>query len=101
MMLALPWLRMPIPPDIRDELARRRFDEHREAQRDTRRDHLRTALACWIWCLLGLALIALSMRLTDETIAQALFWGGLGIGNAGMIFTLLGAYRRGEKRGDW
>jgi hypothetical protein len=92
---------MPIPADIRDELARRRFAEHREAQRDTRRDYVRTALACWGWCMLGIAFIAFSMRLTHQTIAEALFWSGLGIGNAGMIFTLLAAYRRGEKRGDW
>jgi hypothetical protein len=92
---------MPIPQDIREELARRRFAEHREAQRDTRRDYIRTALACWAWCILGLAFIALSFHLTDMVIAEGLFWLGLGVGNAGMIFTLLGAYRRGEQRGDW
>ena len=92
---------MPIPAEIREELARRRNAEHREAQRDTRRDYVRTALACWAWCLLGLAFIALSFRLADVTTAEALFWLGLGTGNAGIIFTLLGAYRRGEKRGDW
>lgn len=92
---------MPIPAEIRDELARRRNAEHREAQRDTRRDHVRTALACWGWCILGLAFIALSFHLTDIAVAEALFWMGLGTGNAGIIFTLLGAYRRGEKRGDW
>lgn len=92
---------MPLPPDIRDELARRRFAEHAEAQRDTRRDHVRTALTCWGWCLLGIAMIGTSFGLTHQTLAEALFWGGLGVGNAGMIFTLLGAYRRGEKRGDW
>ena len=92
---------MPSLDDIRDQIARRNDAAHREALRDTRRDHVRTALACWGWCLLGLGFIALSFRLTDVTIAEALFWSGLGIGNAGIIFTLLGAYRRGEKRGDW
>ena len=92
---------MPIPLEIREELARRRFAEHRDAQRDTRRDYIWTALVCWAWCILGLAFIAVSFHLTDMVIAEALFWLGLGVGNAGMIFTLLGAYRRGEKRGDW
>lgn len=92
---------MPTLAEIRDEIARRRDAEHREAQRDTRRDYLRTALACWGWCLAGLGLVALSFHLTDETWAEASFWTGLGVGNTGMIFTLLGAYRRGEKRGDW
>ena len=92
---------MPIPLEIREELARRRFAEHREAQRDTRRDYIRTALTCWAWCLLGIAFIAVSFHLTDMATAEVFFWLGLGVGNAGMIFTLLAAYRRGEKRGDW
>ena len=92
---------MPIPLELREELARRRDAEHQQARRDTRRDYIRTALVCWAWCILGLAFIALSFHLTDMTIAEGFFWTGLGVGNAGMIFTLLGAYRRGEQRGDW
>ena len=92
---------MPIPAEIREELARRRSAEHREAERDKRRDYVRTAIVCWAWCILGLVFIALSFHLTDIVIAEALFWTGLGIGNAGIIFTLLALYRRGEKRGDW
>jgi uncharacterized membrane protein YcjF (UPF0283 family) len=92
---------MPIPLHIREELQRKRLEEHREAERDKRRDYVRTALACWAWCLFGVALIAWSFHSTNEDLARAAFWGGLGIGNAGMIFTLLSAYRRGEDRGDW
>ena len=92
---------MPTLDDIRDDLARRHDAEHREAQRDTRRDYIRTALVCWAWCLLGLGFIAASFAVTGETTGRILFLSGIGIGNGGMIFTLLGAYRRGEERGDW
>lgn len=92
---------MPTLDELRDQIARRHDAEHRAAQSDTRRDYVRTALACWGWCLVGLGLVGLSFHVTDMTIAEVAFWSGLGIGNAGMIFTLLGAYRRGEARGDW
>jgi hypothetical protein len=46
-------------------------------------------------------LIAWSAHTTDEVLGHAAFWGGLGLGNSGIIYTLLAAYRRGEKRGDW
>ena len=92
---------MPIPPEISEELQRRRFAEHREAGRDTLWDYLRTALACVGWCIAGLGLIAWSLTTTDERYAKAIFWAGLGVGNAGIIFSILGLYRRGEARGDW
>jgi hypothetical protein len=92
---------MPIPIEIREELQRRRLAEHRAAERDKRWDYLRTALQCWGWCLAGIAMIAWSLHTTDERYARAVFWAGLGIGNAGMIFSILGLYRRGEARGDW
>jgi hypothetical protein len=46
-------------------------------------------------------LIAWSAHTNDETLGNAAFWGGLGLGNSGIIYTLLAGYRRGEKRGDW
>ncbi len=92
---------MPLPSEIREELSRRHFEAHRQAERDTRADLIRTALACWGWCLLGIGSIAWSFHTTDETLGRAAFWTGIGTGNAGMIFTLLAAYRRGEQRGDW
>ena len=92
---------MPIPRGISEDLQRRHLAEHREAERDKRWDYARTALQCWGWCILGLALIAWSVHTTNETLGRAAFWAGAGIGNAGMIFSILGLYRRGEARGDW
>jgi hypothetical protein len=92
---------MPIPREISEELQRRRLSEHGEAERDKRWDYLRTALECWGWAVLGVALMAWSVHTTDERFARAAFWAGLGVGNAGWIFSILGLYRRGEARGDW
>lgn len=72
-----------------------------DAKRDKLWDYVVTALTCVVWCGIGVFLIAWSAHTTDTVLGYAAFWGGLGIGNAGIIFTLLAAYRRGEKRGDW
>lgn len=80
---------------VRDEAARI------EASRDRRRDLGRTAIACLGWSALGIACILWSGHTTNYTYGTIAFYSGVGIGNGGIIFTLLGAYRRGEKRGDW
>ena len=80
---------------VRDEAAQV------EASRDRRRDLALTAFACLGWSALGLACILWSAHTTNYTYGTMAFYGGIGIGNGGIIFTLLGAYRRGEKRGDW
>jgi hypothetical protein len=59
-----------------------------------RRDHILTALACLGWCAVGLGLIAWSMHTTDEIWGRRAFYAGVGIGNVGIIYTLLAAYRR-------
>lgn len=84
-----------------ESMAERRREEAVQANRDKLRDYVVTALMCFVWCGVGVFLIAWSAHTTDETMGRAAFWGGLGIGNTGIIFTLLAAYRRGEKRGDW
>jgi hypothetical protein len=92
---------MPLPRHLLDDLQRRRAQEDKAAERDKLLDYARTAVMCWAWCLVGLALIGWSFHTTDESWGRIAFLAGLGLGNAGMIFTLLGAYRRGEQRGDW
>lgn len=84
-----------------ESMAVKRREEAVQANRDKVRDYVLTALSCFAWCGAGVFLIAWSAHTTDQTLGNAAFWGGLGIGNAGIIFTLLAAYRRGEKRGDW
>ena len=84
-----------------ESMAERRRAEAVQANRDKTRDYVLTALTCFVWCVIGTFLIAWSAHTTDETLGNMAFWGGLGLGNAGIIYTLLAGYRRGEKRGDW
>lgn len=92
---------MPLPKHLLESMAEQRRHEAVQANRDKFRDYVVTALMCFVWCAAGTFLIAWSAHTTDETLGRAAFWGGLGLGNAGIIYTLLAAYRRGEKRGDW
>lgn len=92
---------MPLPASIQAELSARRAEEHRRARRDTWRDIGLTCLQLMGWCAAGLISLAFSFHVSDEAMGRILFWGGLAMGNGGMLSTLLAAYRRGERRGDW
>jgi hypothetical protein len=92
---------MPLPSHITTEIGRKRAREHLLANRDTRRALAFTALLCLVWTALGLALVLYSFHVQEPTMGRLAFWGGLGVGNGGVVFTILEAYRRGEKRGDW
>lgn len=83
------------------EIAQRHRVESRAADRDRMLDFMRAGLECVGWCALGLFLIGCGLHTTDEAMGQMLFWSGVGAGNGGWLFSVLAAYRRGEKRGDW
>lgn len=86
---------------VLEQLAERNATASSEADGDRRRDFLRSSVACIAWSAVGLCCIAWSMHTTDAALGRAAFYGGLGVGNGGIIFTILAAYRRGERRGDW
>jgi hypothetical protein len=93
--------RMPLPTEMLEEMQARRDAESAEADRERLRDFVRSGLVCLLWSLLGVALILWSAHTTSYVYGWIAFFAGLGIGNAGILFTLMGLYRRGEKRGDW
>jgi len=99
--IAVPHARMPSRKELLEEMARVREAAELEAERVRRRDMIRTAAFCVGWMVLGLYLIGWSMHTTDDRYAQAAFYAGWIVGNAGIVATLLRAYRRGEERGDW
>lgn len=92
---------MPPPRDLLEQMGAARRREHESAERDRRRDLLRTAAACLAWCALGVFLVAWSFHTTDARLGRIAFLGGLIVGNGGMVWALAAAYRRGERRGDW
>ncbi|HEX3158423.1 MAG TPA: hypothetical protein VHQ45_07880 [Gemmatimonadaceae bacterium] len=92
---------MPPPRHIIEEMQLRRTREAEGADRDRRRALMVTALICVAWSALGLFLVGWSLHTTDTLMGELAFTSGVGLGNGGILFTLLDAYRRGERRGDW
>jgi hypothetical protein len=92
---------MPLPRHVMKELEHRHERDTRDANADRRRDLLLTAVRCMISALAGLALVGLSFHLTDGTYARLAYFGGIALGNGGIILSLASAYKRGEARGDW
>ena len=86
---------------LRDEMTARDRLAYEDAERDRMRDLAITSLQCMAWVLAGLALIGWAFHTTSMTWGRIAFLSGIGIGNAGWIFTILAAHRRGEQRGDW
>ena len=92
---------MPLPEEILDELDARHRGERDQAERDKWRDLAWTGLQCLAWSFAGIALILWSAHTTSLAYGRMAFFAGVALGNGGIIFTLLAAHRRGERRGDW
>lgn len=92
---------MPIPQQAYEELIAKHEQAHREAQRDTRHAFLRSIASMLFWVLSGWVVIGFALHTTDHGLGWVLYWAGLSIWIPGVLFSLLGAYRRGEQRGDW
>lgn len=86
--------RIPSP----EERAAQLLAMEREVTREERRDVARTLVACALYCLSGVALMSWAVHTTDLRYAGIAFWGGLAFGNAGILLTLAGAYRRSLER---
>jgi hypothetical protein len=92
---------MPIEKELYERMQRDRDAEHRAAERDRRRSLVVTCAACLVWAVLGLVCYAFAFHTTDTGMAEIYKWGAYVVTYGGVSFTLLRAYRRGEKRGDW
>jgi hypothetical protein len=92
---------VPLRKELLDQMVRVREAAELEADRVRRRDMICTGALCVVWMVLGLFLLGLSFHTTDDRYARPAFYAGVIVGNAGIVFTLLRAYRRGEQRGDW
>jgi hypothetical protein len=93
--------RRPTRQELLEAMAVARRREAEVADRIRRRDLVRTALECVAWCAAGLFSMGWAFHTTDEFAGRVAFLVGVGAGNAGILFALLSAYRRGERRGDW
>ncbi|MBA3671382.1 MAG: hypothetical protein H0W68_05100 [Gemmatimonadaceae bacterium] len=92
---------MPMPQRYRDELMKNRADEHRAALSDTSRDLLKTCAHMVFWVLAGWVFIGFAVHTTQAALGRVLYLTGFLVWVPGVLFSILAAYRRGEKRGDW
>lgn len=92
---------MPMPQEYRDQLLERHLTAEAEARRATRRDLLRTCGHLVFWVACGLVLFGLAFHTDNYQIGMVFWWAAHAVWLSGVAFSLLAAYRRGEKRGDW
>ena len=89
---------MPNRRELYEEMARRNAVLEKEAERRDRWSLAAVGLACIGWSALGILLIGWSLHLRDVQFARVVFWAGLLVGNAGILYTLLAAYARRGRR---
>lgn len=83
-------MRRPTP----EERARELLALERQFTREERLATARTLGACFFWMLAGLYLLGLSFHLTDMRYAVTAFYGGLLVGNGGILLSLVMAWLR-------
>jgi hypothetical protein len=92
---------MPVNKKLYEEMQAKREAEHQDAERDRRWSLIRSGLACVMWAFLGLVCYGFAFHTTDHAMAEIYTIGAYIITYGGVSYTLLRAYRQGEKRGDW
>jgi hypothetical protein len=91
---------MPLPREIQEELERKRHEEHKQAERDAFRANVRAALMCVVWSAAGLGVMAFGLHTSDPEIGAIAWKGGMVVGYAGIVFTLMRWHSKARDRGD-
>jgi len=91
-----PWQRPPVSPE---ERALELEQMEKELRRQTRLLYLRYGFEYAVWFIAGLYLLFWSMHTTDTRYADLAFWGGIGLGDGGMLWTLVRARSEMERIG--
>ncbi len=91
---------MPLPEHLQQELERKRATEHEQAERDSFWAWVRTALTCVAWSALGLLCMGWGLHTTDQDLGEIAWRGGMIVGYAGIVFTLVRAFAKAKARGD-
>lgn len=91
-----PWHR---PPLTQEERALE-LEQIEKADRTAwRAAFLRDAAEYLVWFVAGLLLMGWSFRTTDSRYAELAFWGGMLVGDGGMLFVLVRRQRRSIEKG--
>jgi hypothetical protein len=70
-----------------------------ETKSQKRELYLRYGFEYLVWFVVGLFLLFWSFRTTDSRYARLAFWGGIGLGDAGMLVALIRGRKEAERRG--
>lgn len=84
-----------------ERMARERLAAERGAIRGRWTEAARVSLECLGSCALGMWCLGYAYHTTDYEWGMIFWWGGLVVGYAGMLTSLIAAYLRAEKRGGW
>ena len=71
----------------------------KEVRAQTRYLFIRYGFEYLVWFVVGLYLLYWSFHTTDTRYAGLAFWGGIGLGDAGMVWSLIRARDDAERRG--
>jgi len=91
-----PWHRPPLSPEER-ALEIERLEKETKSQK--RALYLRYGFEYLVWFVVGIFLLFWSFRTTDSRYARLAFWGGIGLGDAGMLMALIRGRKEGERKG--
>ena len=91
---------MPLPRHVREEMERKRDEEHRLASRDAFWANVRAALTCIMWSCAGLVCMAWGLHTTDPELGDVAWKGGMVLGYSGILLTIVRWYSKARKRGD-
>ena len=89
--------RIAIPS--REERAQAALSAERQARRDDVWLMIRTLLLCLVWSSIGIYGIGWSLHTGSQIYGRIAFWGGILVGNAGILGTLIHTWRISEDRG--
>lgn len=84
-----------------ERIAQERLEAERQVARTSRWELARVCGECLGSALIGGFVSMSALHTTDASLGAILWWGGMVIGYSGIFLSLLTAYRRGERRGDW
>jgi len=91
-----PWQRRPLTLEER-AIELEQFE--RELQKQKRLLYLRYGFEYAVWFIVGIFLLGWSLHTADTRYARLAFWGGIGLGDAGMLWALVRARNEAERLG--
>ena len=84
-----------------ERIGRERQQAGREADRVYRRELVRVCAQMFGWTIAGLIIAAFAFRVHDRETGMIFLYAGMVVNWAGVLWSIVTAYLRGEARGDW